>query len=306
MDLSTFVERIEKEGLRVRGIEVYQHGRKIASRRWAPNYRYPLHSLSKSFTSLAIGMLVDEGKLGVREKIVDLFPSLAPETPMPYLDELCVEHLLTMTTGHDHDVRYDPEDGYDEDDGVRFFLHDPIAKKPGTYFCYNQMATYTLSAIVTKLTGQTLCEYLTPRLFDPLGIENPPWQICSKGRNLGYTGLMLNTSEIAKLGILHLNRGVYEGKRLVSAEWIDKSGQALADTTPHKDGPDNEYGYGYQFWRCVPRAKAYRADGMWGQFIIISHELDSVVAVSSWEKNNAQGILTAIWDTITPQLEAAK
>ncbi len=303
--LTNFISQIEEKGLRVRGIEVYQHGKKIACHRWAPNLRYSLHSISKSYVSIAIGMLVDEGKLNVSERIIDIFPELAPEQEMPYLDELCVEHLLTMTTGHTEDQVYDPENGDEEDDGVRYFLRRPIQKKPGTYFCYNQCASYTLSAIVTKRTGLSVLEYLRPRLFDPMGIKDVSWQVCPKGRNLGYTGLYLNTTEIAKLGILHLNRGVWEGKRLISASWIDRSGMALADTTPHKDGPDNEDGYGYQFWRCVPRAKAYRADGYLGQFIIVSHELDAVIAVSSWEQH-AQDILTTIWDTITPILEENK
>ena len=300
--LNAFLDEIQQKNLRLRGIEVYQHGQKIASARLAPNYRYPLHSISKSFICAAIGMLVSEGRLHVRERIVDLFPELVPETPMPYLNDLVVEHLLTMTTGHIADTHFDPEAGHDEDDGVRYFLRQPIEKQPGTFFFYNNGATYVLSAIITRLTGQSAVEYLTPRLFEPLGIQNPPWQICSKGRNLGYTGLMLNTSEIARFGLLYLNGGIYDGRRLLPQSWVEKSGMALSDTTPHKDGLDNEYGYGYQFWRCVPRAKAYRADGYLGQFIVISNELDAVIAVSSWEPR-AQEILTAMWDHITPVLE---
>ena len=303
--LTDFIHSIDEQGLRVRGIEVYQHGKKIASHRWAPNYRYSLHSISKSFTSFAIGKLIEEGGLNLHERIVDIFPECVPDTDMPYLNELEVEHLLTMTTGHVADTRLDPEAGIDEEDGVRYFMRRPIEKKPGTFFFYNNGASYVLSSIITKRTGMSVRDYLIPRLFRPLGIEDPHWAICPLGRNLGYSGLYLNTTELAKFGLLYLNHGVWNRKRLINAEWILRSGEAISDTTPHKDGPDNEDGYGYQFWRCVPRAKAYRADGYLGQFIIISDELDAVIAVSSWEPH-AQAILTTLWDTVTPIREENK
>ena len=128
--LTSFIESIEQQELRVRGIEVYQHGKKIAAHRWAPNYRYSLHSISKSFTSFAIGKLVEEGGLNLQERVIDIFPEDVPDKEMPYLDELTVEHLLTMTTGHIADTHLDPEAGIDEEDGVRYFLRQPIVKKP--------------------------------------------------------------------------------------------------------------------------------------------------------------------------------
>jgi len=303
--LKPFIESIEAQGLRVRGIEVYQHGQMIAKHRWAPDYRYSLHSVSKSFTSCAIGMLVAEGKLSVDEHIIDIFPDLAPAEPLPFFDELTVEHLLTMNTGHLKDTVFSGEMGLDEEDGVRHFLNCPIDVKPGTHFLYNNGATYVLSAIVQRRSGETLPAYLKPRLFDPLGMDFIHWDTCPKNRALGYTGLYLNTHELAKMGLLYLNKGVWEGKQLVPAEWVARSGMALSDTTPHNDGPDGACGYGYQFWRCVPRAKAYRADGYLGQFIIVSDELDAVIAVSSWEER-AKDILTTLWDTVTPILEEGK
>lgn len=298
--LQDFIASIEQQGLRVRGIEVYQRGQKVAEHRWEADLRYSVHSVSKSFTSAAVGIAVGEGLLDVTERVVDIFPECVPEQDMPYLDELTVWHLLTMTTGHTENAVFDPESGIQEDDGVRHFLQVPLSKRPGSYYYYDNCATYVLSSIVTKRTGLSVRDYLMPRFFTPLGIENPAWQICPKGRNLGFTGLYLKTSEIAKLGLVYLNGGVWKDQQLVPADWVAESGKALVDSTPHKDGPDNAMGYGYQFWRCVP--DAYRADGYLGQFAIVLNALDAVIAVSSWEPK-AQKILDTLWATVLPKLQ---
>ena len=306
IDIQDFVDAIERRGLYMRGIEIYQHGEQIANYRWAPDYRYPVHSVSKSFTSAAVGIAISEGLFGLHDCIASYFPEFAPADHQDPMWRITVRHLLTMNTGHTRDAMLRPDARGDEDDEpIRFFFSIPLEKEPGTWYQYNGGATYMLSALIQKLTGMTLCDYLKPRIFDPLGIEHPHWETCPQGRNLGCSGLFLKTSEIAKLGLLYLNKGCWEGQQLVPAQWVEESGKYQVNTDPHHDGPDNDYGYGYQWWRCIPGVHAYRADGALGQFAIVFDDLDAVVATSSWERK-AQQILDVIWDIIYPKLEANK
>lgn len=297
--LADFIRAIEQKELRVRGIEVWQHGSKIAEHRWAPDCRYPVHSVSKSFTSAAVGIAISEGLFELNDPILKYFPEYAPEDPDSPFYRVTIRHLLTMSTGHTCDASLRPEQGPDEDDSIRVFFSTPLEKEPGTFFCYNGGGTYMLSALIQKLTGQRLQDYLKPRVFDPLGIENVVWDTCPKGRNLGRSGLYLKTSELGKLGRLYLNHGMWEGKQLVPADWVAESGKAQMDNSGEMDA-DNVFGYGYKFWRCS--VNAYRADGYLGQFAVVADDLDAVIAVSSWEKN-AQAILTTLWATVWPKLE---
>ena len=297
--LSGFIRAIQHKNLRVRGIEVWQHGEKVAEHRWAPDYRYPVHSISKSFTSAAVGMAIEDGLFGLKDPVLKYFPEYAPKDPDNAFHRLTVWNLLTMSTGHVCDSALRPEQGPDEDDGVRQFFSIPLETEPGAFFCYDGGATYMLSALLQQTTGQRVQDYLKPRLFDPLGIENVGWDTCPKGRNLGRSGLYLKTSELGKLGRLYLQKGVWEGRQLVPADWVAESGKAQMDNST-ETAADNVFGYGYKFWRCS--VNAYRADGYLGQFAIIADDLDAVIAVSSWEPN-AQAILTTLWATVWPQLE---
>jgi CubicO group peptidase (beta-lactamase class C family) len=187
---------------------------------------------------------------------------------------------------------------------VKQFLALPVPHQPGTHFQYNTMGTYTLSAIVTKVTGQTTLDYLKPRLFDPLGIENPQWESSPEGNSLGGYGLKLCTEDIAKLGQLYLQKGKWNGHQLISPEWI---AQATAKQVPNENeshakiGPDWKEGYGFQFWRC--RHNAFRGDGAAGQLCVVIPDQDAVVAITA-ETGNIQGELNAVWDNLLPAFRA--
>ena len=212
---------------------------------------------------------------------------------------MTVRELLTMSGGHGTE----PKAGSDGP-SVRFFLSQPVVYPPGTHFLYNTMGSYVLSAIVTKVTGQTVLDYLKPRIFEPLGIENPRWDSSSEGNSLGGYGLYLRTEDMAKFGQLLLQKGNWNGRQLIAREWIEQatSKQIPNENEDHtKIGPDWKEGYGFQFWRC--RHNAFRADGAAGQFIVVLPDQDAVVAITA-DTGNMQGELNAIWDHLLPAFQS--
>jgi len=183
---------------------------------------------------------------------------------------------------------------------VKAFLAQPVPHQPGTHFLYNTMGSYTLSAIVTKVTGQTTLEYLKPRLFQPLGIENPEWPSSPEGNSLGGYGLKLCTEDIAKFGQLYLQKGKWKGKQLIPEKWVEQatSKQVPNDQEGHsKIGIDWQQGYGFQFWRCTHNA--YRGDGAAGQLCVIIAEKDAVIVITA-DTGNFGGEMNAIWDKLHP------
>jgi hypothetical protein len=231
--------------------------------------------------------------------VIDFFPEETPAEISDNLAAMRVRHLLSMNTGHAEDATgalWQRQDG----NWAAAFLEQPVAHKPGTYFVYNSAATYMLSAIVQKLTGQTLTEYLTPRLFQPLGIENPFWESCPRGINMGGWGLNITTEDIARFGQLYLQRGDWQGQQLVPAAWVDEAIVAHSDNS-RNENPDWAQGYGYQFWRC--RHNAYRGDGAFGQFCIVIPEHDAVIAITSGI-GNMQSVLDLVWEHLLPAFQA--
>jgi CubicO group peptidase (beta-lactamase class C family) len=187
---------------------------------------------------------------------------------------------------------------------VKLFLAQPVVYQPGTHFLYNTMGSYVLSAIVTKVTGQSALEYLRSRLFEPLGIDNARWDSSSEGNSLGGYGLYLRTEDMAKFGLLYLQQGRWNGKQLVPRKWVEQatSKQISNAAEDHaKIGPDWKEGYGFQFWRC--RHNAFRSDGAGGQFIVVMPDQDVVVAITA-NTGNMQGELDAIWDHLLPAFQA--
>jgi len=194
-------------------IMILRHGKVVAEGWWnpyGPALRHSLYSCSKSFTSTAIGFAVSEKLLTVNDKVTSFFPGSLPDTIKPYLAELTVKNLLTMSVGQDPDPT--AKVPFASDDWVKGMLATPIVNKPGSKFLYNTMATYTLSAIVQKVTGQKVVDYLKPRLFDPLGIKGMDWEISKQGINTGGWGLRLKTEDLAKMGQLYLQKGMWNGK----------------------------------------------------------------------------------------------
>jgi CubicO group peptidase (beta-lactamase class C family) len=283
-------------------IMLVRHGHVIAEGWWSPysaQVPHMLFSLSKIFTSTAIGMLVNERKLSVGDSVLSFFPDDAPPDPSVNLEAMCVRHLLSMSTGHDADTLGSVRESRD-DNWARAFLAQPVLHEPGTRFVYNSGATYMLSAIVQRVTGQRLLHYLTPRLFEPLGIEGATWQTDPRGIDVGGWGLSVRTEDIAKFGLFYLQKGLWQGRQLVSRAWVDEATKKhVSNANP--DDPsapiDWQQGYGYQFWRC--RHNAYRGDGAFGQFCVVLPDQDAVLAITSGVAN-MQAVLDAVWEHLLP------
>jgi CubicO group peptidase (beta-lactamase class C family) len=277
-------------------VMLVRHGHVVAQGWWAPYHAeapHSLYSLSKSFTSTAVGIAIAEGKLSVDDEVLKFFPDDAPAEPDKNLKSMRVSDLLRMSTGHESEPKRTAEAPW-----TKTFLAQAVPHKPGTHFLYNTSATYMLSAIVQKATGMTLLDYLKPRLFEPLGIEHPTWETSPQGISTGGYGLSIRTEDIARFGQLYLQRGAWNGKQLVPASWV---AAATARQTSNGSNPksDWEQGYGYQFWRA--RHGAYRGDGAFGQFCVVLPEQDAVIAITSGV-SDMQGVLTLVWDKLLPAL----
>ncbi len=299
-----FVRAVEQHGHpldAVQGFLLLRHGKVAAEGWWAPygpESPHALYSVSKSFTSTAIGLAVAEGLLTVDDPVVDFFPDDAPANPGANLRAMRVRHLLAMNTGHHEDTTHVVWRG-DDDNWPRVFLSLPVEHEPGSWFVYNTAATYMLSAIVTRLTGESLLDYLRPRLFEPLGIADPRWDTDPHGVSLGGSGLHLRTEDIARLGQLYLDRGMWQDRQIVPEAWIAEATAAQSDNSNTQTNPDWSVGYGYQFWRC--RHGAYRGDGAFGQYCLVMPEQDAVLAITGG-LGDMQSVLDKVWEHLLPAM----
>jgi CubicO group peptidase (beta-lactamase class C family) len=286
----------------VQGFMLLRHGSVAAEGWWAPygpQLPHSLYSLSKSFTSTAIGLAVAEGLLTVDDPVLTFFPNDAPASPGQNLQAMRVRHLLSMNTGHHADTSERVFRGED-DNWPRTFLSLPVEHQPGTWFVYNTAATYMLSAIITKLTGQPLLDYLRPRLFGPLGIENPTWETGPRGVNIGGSGLHIKTEDIARFGQMYLQKGRWNGQDIVPEAWVAEATSAHSDNSNTQTNPDWTAGYGYQFWRC--RHNCYRGDGAFGQFCVVMPDQDAVLAIVGGVRD-MQAVLDKVWQHLLPALQ---
>ncbi len=295
-----FVDAADKNIDSLHSFMLVRHGSVVAEGWWTPydaNTPHQLYSLSKSFTSTAVGLAIAEGKLSLDDQLVNLFAGELPSSVNNNLKSMRIRDLLTMSTGHDSEPKV-----MGEKDWTKVFLAHPVPFKPGTRFLYNTPATYMCSAAVQKKTGQTVLDYLKPRLFEPLGIENPTWGTSPEGISLGGYGLNVCTEDIAKFGQLYLQKGSWNGKQLIPASWIN---QATSKQTSNGSNPKSDWdqGYGFQFWRC--RNNGYRGDGAFGQYCIVLPEQDTVIAITSGV-GNMQAVLDLVWDKLLPAIGSDK
>jgi CubicO group peptidase (beta-lactamase class C family) len=296
-----FIEAADKELDAMNSFMLVRHGRVVAEGWWSPydaETPHSLYSLSKSFTSTAVGLAVSEGKLSVDDEVLKFFPEDAPAEQSKNLKSMRVSDLLRMSAGHQAEASLTTSA---DRPWTRIFLAQPVPHKPGTHFLYNTPATYMLSAIVQKATGQTVLDYLRPRLFEPLGIERPTWGASPQGISLGGYGLSIRTEDIARFGQLYLQKGEWKGKQLIPEAWV---AAATARQTSNGSNPKSDWdqGYGYQFWRC--RNGAYRGDGAFGQYCIVMPEQDAVIAITSGVKD-MQAVLNLVWDKLLPAMKSA-
>lgn len=297
VQLLDFLQTADKSVDTMHSFMLLRHGKVITEAWWSPESAekpHVLYSLSKSFTSTAVGLAVAEGKLSIDDPVLKFFPDDAPAQPSDNLKAMRVRDLLTMSTGHQAEPKFTPAEPW-----IKSFLAHPVEHKPGAHFQYNSPATYTCSAIVQKLTNQTVFDYLRPRLFEPLGIEGGEWSQSPQGINAGGWGLFLKTEDIAKFGQLYLQKGQWNGKQLIPADWISlaTSKQVSNGTDPNKDWTQ---GYGFQFWRC--RHNAYRGDGAFGQFCLVLPDQDAVVAITA-DTKDMQAQLNIVWDKLLPAFQ---
>ncbi len=288
--MDALVKKLDELG-GAHSVMVLRHGAVLGEAWWAPYSPERTHlmfSVSKTFTAMAVGLAVEDGLLDVGDRVVDLLPDDVPADADERLGRLTVEHLLTMTVGQQ-------EREFDQENWATEAMSRPFVHEPGERFAYDSLATYLLSAIVQRLTGCRVLDLLTERVLTPLGIEGAYWEQCPRGIDTGGWGLELTTEDMAVFGQLLLQRGEWEGRRLLPAAWIDRAMSNLSDSEVQKWSPDSRLGYGYQMWQC--RDGAARADGAFGQFIVVWPQHDLVVAATSGT-TDMQSILDAVWSTI--------
>jgi CubicO group peptidase (beta-lactamase class C family) len=282
-----------------------RHGKIIAEGWWnpyAPNLKHTLYSTSKSFTAAAVGFALTEKRLKLTDKVVSFFPNDLPSPVSPFLAELTVKDALMMSDGQTPD----PTGMVVKDSNwAKAFLALPIVNEPGTKFLYNSTGTYMLSAIVTKVTGQKVIDYLRPRLFEPLGITDEDWEISPQGANTGGWGLRLKTEDMAKFGQLYLQRGKWKDKQILPEAWVKEATTMKIMQDPDappakKDSSDWLQGYCYQMWRC--RHNGVRADGAFGQYIIMLPDKDAVIAITA-ETPDMQEEINLVWQYLLPSMQ---
>jgi CubicO group peptidase (beta-lactamase class C family) len=299
--IQAFLDALEAEPhLEPHSLMLLRHGQVVASGWWAPyapDRPHLLYSLSKSFTATAAGFAVAEGLIRLDDPVISYFPEFEAEVTDPRSRAMLVRHVASMASGHVEET-LDRARALDRDELVRGFLLVPPDRDPGTVFAYNQPATYTLAAIVQRVTGQKLSEYLRPRLFEPLGIGEVAWIADRRGRELGFSGLHATTDAVARLGQLYLAGGVWEGERLLPESWVAEATRVqIAHETPMVDGwSDWQQGYGFQFWMA---RHGYRGDGAYGQFCVVLPEQDAVLAITS-ETVDMQRVLDLVWEHLLP------
>ena len=294
LDLVTTLNQ-QIEGMH--SIMVVRHGKVIAEGWWTPyaaDQNHVLYSLSKSFTSTAVGLAASEGKVSVDDEVMKFFPDQMPTNASSNLKAMRVRDILTMSTGHQDEPPTAPDAM-----SAKSFLAQPVPHLPGTHFKYNTAATFMQSAIVQKVTGKTVLDYLRPRLFEPLGIENPVWDTNFEGISLGGYGLRVRTEDIAKFGQLYLQKGKWNGKQLLPESWIS---MATSKQVSNGSNPKSDWnqGYGFQFWRC--RNNAYRGDGAFGQYCVVMPDQDAVIAITSGI-GNMQAVLDILWEKFLPSCQ---
>ena len=309
-DISDFVQMVTQHRYDVHNVIVRQHNEEIGRFDWIASARANAQSASKSVTTIAVGMAIEEGILSLDERPAEIFADRLPENPCENLLKMTLRDAIMMASGHAISIlpgrSSDPNNpGRDdvETDWVRHALSFDVPFTPGTHWEYGNFGPFLLSVIIQDRTGMTLRDYLMPRLFKPLGIKNPQWFQSPDGYSVGCGGLHLSPDELSRFGQLLLNEGRWEDKQLVSAKWVrEASANHISNATAKSvRDPDRSAGYGYMFWRCA-RDNAYRAVGYGGQYVIVLPEQDACIAMMCNDYHE-QKLLDCVWKTIVPKLK---
>jgi CubicO group peptidase (beta-lactamase class C family) len=302
-----FLNAIDTGRQEIHSFMFIRHGKVIAEGWWNPyskDYKHILFSASKTFTATAVGLAISENRLKVNDKVTSFFPYSMPDSVGKFMADLTVRDLLTMSVGQNPEPRAMGVEG----DWISIFLKTEPLVKPGTVFRYNNMATFMLSAIVQQVTGQTIFDYLQPRIFKPLGIKGIDWDKNPQGINLGMIGLRLHTEDLAKFGQLLMQQGVWNNKQLIPKEWVrDATSYKIDSNDPSSKSPKDQndwaQGYCYQMWRG--RNNTVRLDGMGGQFVVLIPDKDAIVVLTA-NASNTQQELNLIHDYLIPSIKSDK
>jgi CubicO group peptidase (beta-lactamase class C family) len=296
----SFLDAIgERPDIEMHSLMVVRHGRVVAEGWWAPysaGRPHLLYSLSKSFTSTAAAFAQAEGLLDLDDPVVSHFAEFAADITDPRSRSVKIRHVASMASGHTREMLAEAV-MRDREEPVRGFLLIPPDREPGTVFAYSQPCTYALASIIQRNAGMPLTRYLRPRLFDPLGIGHVGWHTFPPGREQGFSGLHARTEDIAKLGLLYLRRGRWEGAQLIPEEWVAEATSRQV-SNPDEASLDWRQGYGYQFWMS---RHGYRGDGAFGQFCVILPEQDTVIVTTAYTLD-MQAVLDAMWTCLLPGL----
>ena len=294
--LADFRLTVNERGLGVYGVHIFQRGEELVHR-WRSDDPVCLYSGSKTFTSTAVGICQDEGRLNIGDPWLDYFPELKASAA-PGTERQTIRDLLHMQSGKREERSQLLGTG--GGDILAAWAALPLTEEPGSLFWYVNSCTYTLGRLVERVSGEKLRDYLLPRLFLPFGIQNPQWHTDPAGHSLGYSGLYLRTEEFARIGRLLIQNGVWEDRQIVSEGYARAMHEDLADNSNWSD-PESQAGYGYQLWRCTSPG-VYRADGMYGQFSIVIPDREAVVTVTSHNEHCPNDIVRAIEADILPKL----
>lgn len=274
--LDGFVARVNREQLPVDAVVAYRSEQLIGEHRWSPDVPGNIYSHTKSFMVTAVGAAIDRGLLTLDTRLIDMLKDDLPERYDPRLGEIKLRHLLMMSSGFDRPLLMSAQRKAPDfnEDYIDFMLRQPVLAAPGEKFCYSSADSYLAGVMVERATGRNLLDFMMDAFMGDMGIERPEWEVCPRGTPFGGGGMCLKTRDMAKIGILYLNGGVYGGKRLVSADWV-KTASTFKIATPS----DNRFscGYCYQFW-LDPMPGCYRADGAYGQITHILPDKGAVVA----------------------------
>ncbi|MBW4079402.1 MAG: beta-lactamase family protein [Acidobacteria bacterium] len=304
--IESFLDSLESlPGVEAHSLMILRHGSVIVAGWWWPyttDQLQLLYSVSKSFTSTALGLAVDDGLLDLDDPIVAHFPELDDQIGDPRSRSMRIRHIAAMASGHLEDTW--PEVlASDPEHPVLGFLRLQPERDPGSIFRYNQSASYTLAAIVQRVTGQSVTQYLRSRVLDPIGAGPIEWWGHPQGQDLGFSGLHATTETVARLGQLYLNDGSWHGRQILSSAWIEQASREQVGTDTDdpaaETGADSKLGYGYQFWKS---SHGYRADGAFGQFCLILPEFDAVIAMTG-QSTETQPILDAVWNELLPSFK---
>ncbi|MGE0019752.1 MAG: serine hydrolase domain-containing protein [Draconibacterium sp.] len=300
-----FLNACDTNGLENHSFMMLRHGKIITEGWWkpyGPEYKHIMFSASKTFTATAVGLAVAENRLKVTDKIITFFPYSLPDSISNYMKEMTVKDLLTMSAGQDPEPSAWGAGG----DWMTTFISTEPKFKPGSVFKYNNMATFMLSAIVQQVTGETVFDYLLPRIFKPLGIRGIDWDLNPQGITMGMIGLRLRTEDLAKFGQLLLNGGVWNGKQLIPKEWVkEATAFHIKNSGPEGENSksDWEQGYAYQMWRG--KNNTVRLDGMAGQFVVLIPDKDAIVVFTA-NNTNTQKQLDLMHNFLIPAIKSDK